>query len=36
MKTKIKVYTDVLSPLTGPYGASFVYGGQKGADLEAQ
>ncbi len=32
--TEIKVACDVTNPLTGPDGASFVYGPQKGADPE--
>lgn len=34
-KTIFKVYTDVVNPLTGPNGASYVYGPQKGADPKA-
>ena len=30
--TEIMVACDVTNPLTGPHGASFVYGPQKGAD----
>lgn len=29
---EIKVYTDVKNPLLGRNGASYVYGGQKGAN----
>ena len=29
---EITVYSDVLNPLTGTNGASYVYGPQKGAD----
>ncbi|HSS95274.1 MAG TPA: glycerate kinase [Candidatus Dormibacteraeota bacterium] len=32
---KVMVASDVTNPLTGPEGASFVYGPQKGADAEA-
>ena len=31
----VMVASDVTNPLTGPQGASYVYGPQKGADLEA-
>jgi glycerate kinase len=31
---KVRVASDVTNPLTGPLGASAVYGPQKGADLE--
>lgn len=33
-KASIAVYTDVTNPLTGINGAAYVYGPQKGANLE--
>ena len=33
-ESKIRIACDVDNPLTGPTGASFVYGPQKGADVE--
>lgn len=35
-QTEILLASDVTSPLVGPTGASFVFGGQKGADKAAQ